>query len=297
LIDTRITLRKLEIFERVAKLESVSRAAESLWLSQPVVTAHIRSIEEKVGAPLFRRRARRMELTEAGEVVHRWAADLLGRTTEAGRELERLTAGSRGDVLVGASISVGSYVLPPIFSRARHDRPLVSAQLRVAEYPQVIEAVAAEAVDFGIVASPGRPGGQHLVAERIGSDELVAVAAVGGEPAASRVTRAQFAELPLVEIASHAAMVRELDRAGIQPREVALELGHPEGVKRAVRAGLGVSVLSRSAVEDELEEGTMREFVVEDVDLALDVYLVHREGKRFGPAQQFLLDRIRAHFV
>src|SRR4051812_6364004 len=99
-LDTRISLHKLEVFITVVELGSVSRAAERLYVAQPVVSAHIKSLEERVGAKLLQRRDNRMVLTEAGEVAYSWARDLLTRSREMQREVEGLIDGSRGTVTV-----------------------------------------------------------------------------------------------------------------------------------------------------------------------------------------------------
>lgn len=296
-MDTRITLRKLEIFELVVELESVSHAADKLWLAQPVVTSHIRSLEEKLGVTLFKRQARRMELTEAGVAVHIWAADVLRRTAEVTRDLEGLADGSRGSISVGASFTIGSYALPPVLAAFRRDRPQVAVKLDVADYRKVITEVEASIYDFGVIAAPGNPASRRVISERIGSDPMVAIASPGSGLGNSVLTREEFADLPFIEIARHAAMDRELDRAGIRPHEITLDLGHPEAVKRAVQEGLGVSVLFRSAVVNELEAGTLHEVEIEEVDIALDVFVVYREGKQFAIAHRDLLETIRAHFA
>jgi DNA-binding transcriptional LysR family regulator len=280
----------------VVELESVSHAADKLWLAQPVVTSHVRSLEEKLGVTLFRRQARRMELTEAGAAVHIWAADVLRRTAEVTRDLDGLADGSRGSITVGASISIGSYALPPMLSAFRRERPSITLKLDVTDYRKVIEDVESSVNDFGVVASPANPASRRLISELIGSDKMVAIAAVDGGPPESKLTREQFTQLPFIEIASHAAMDRELDRAGIRPHQLVIDLGHPEAVKRAVKDDLGVSVLFRSAVAAELEAGTLRELEIEDVDLSLGVYIVYREGKQLAPVHQELLVRIREHF-
>jgi DNA-binding transcriptional LysR family regulator len=213
------------------------------------------------------------------------------------RDLEGLADGSRGSVAVSASISIGSYALPPMLSAFRRERPEVAVKLDVADYRKAIGEVESSACDFGVVAAPTNPSSRGIVSERIGSDAMVAVAAPDGEPEASTLTKEEFSRLPFIEIARHAAMDRELDRAGIRPREVTLDLGHPEAVKCAVREGIGVSVLFRTAVATELEAGTLRTLEIEGVDLALDVYLVYREGKQFAPAHADLMDRIRALFA
>jgi DNA-binding transcriptional LysR family regulator len=222
---------------------------------------------------------------------------VLRRTAEVTRDLEGLADGSRGTIVLGASFTIGSYALPQLLSRFRRDRPSVNIRLDVADYRNVTADVESAADDFGVVAAPSNPATRRLISERIGSDPMVAITAPGSGLAGSTLSREDFVELPFVQIAAHAAMDRELDRAGIRPREIVLDLGHPEAVKRAVQQGLGVSVLFRSAVTNELEAGTLQELEIEGVSLALDVYIVHREGKRFAPAHEELLAVIRKGFA
>ena len=122
-VDSRVTLHKLEVFELVVEHGSVSRAAEQLYVSQPVVSEHLRSLERRVGAPLFYREARALRLTESGEAVHGWATDLLTRTRSLSRQIDGLSDGMRGSAVIAASMSVGSYLLPRVLAGFRRDRP------------------------------------------------------------------------------------------------------------------------------------------------------------------------------
>ena len=105
---SELTLHKLEVFRVTAELENVSRAAERLGLAQPVVTAHIRSLERKLGVQLTARHGRRIKITEQGARVLVWATDVLTRTHELHRELSDSIAGRKGSVVVATSMSVGS---------------------------------------------------------------------------------------------------------------------------------------------------------------------------------------------
>ena len=296
-MDPRITLRKLEIFELVAELESVSRAADRLWLAQPVVSTHIRSLEEKLGVTLFERRARRMELTEAGPVVHLWAADVLRLPAEASRSLAGLLDGSIGGIAFGASISIGCYELPPVLADFRRDRPEVTLNLEIDDYWKVLDGVKSSVLDFGVVCSPRDPASPPLLSEPIGSDKMVAVAMPGVGTDGRAMSKEEFSALPFIEVAGNASMNRELDRAGIRPQEISLGFDHPEAVKTAVSCGLGVSVLFRSSVAGPLREGSLREIEIEGVDMALGVYLVHSVDKVPAPAQLELMKQIRELFA
>ena len=121
--DPRISLRKLEIFVLVAELGSVRKAAEQLYVTQPVVTAHIQDLGKRVGAELFSRRSNRLVLSQQGLIVLDWAKATLASAQVMSRHLADARAGIRGKVQIAASMALGSYVLPEIVSRFVRDSP------------------------------------------------------------------------------------------------------------------------------------------------------------------------------
>jgi DNA-binding transcriptional LysR family regulator len=300
-IDRRITLHKLEVFELVVELGGVSRAADRLYVAQPVVTAHIRSLEQRLGTTLFYREGGRMHLTEGGRSVHAWASDLLRRTRELSRHLDGLSDGSQGSVVLGASMSVGSYSLPPLLSRFREERPLVDIVLHILDTEHALADTEAGEHDFAVAVVEVDPGSRGLRAEKLGDDELVVVAAPDGDPPESRITVDQLAKLSFVEapqkLLRRQFVDHQLQRIGIRDRKVSIELGHPEAMKRATAAGLGVAVLFRSAVRSELASGELREIEVQDVHLSGPIYLVHRKDKLFSAVHRELIDAVRAEFA
>jgi DNA-binding transcriptional LysR family regulator len=296
-LDSRITLHKLEVFEHVVELESVTRAADHLFVAQPVVTAHIRSLEERVGAKLFYREGRQLHLTEAGYAVHRWAIDVLTHTRELSRQLDGLTDGSRGSVLVAASMSIGSYVLPSILGRFRRERPQVEIRLDIIDSDLAIRATEAGECDFAIVFAEQEPPSRGLVGERIGEEPLVLVAAPDGEPQSDTVSVEDVGRLRFVD--SQRGHIRQrlineqLKKIGVDRRNVVMQLGHPEAMKRAARDGLGAALLFYSAVADDIANGSVRHIAIRDVNLAIPIYVIHRKGKLFSATQRDLLASIR----
>jgi DNA-binding transcriptional LysR family regulator len=296
-LDARITLHKLEVFEHVVELGGVNRAAEQLHVSQPVVTAHIRSLEARLGARLFYREGRHLQLTEAGRTVHAWAADVLRRTRELERHLENLSDGTRGTVVIGASMAVGGYMLPPVLAEFRHGHPLVVLRLNILDTEHAIADTLAGENDFSIVISETDPSGDLLRAEQLGVEEMVFVAAPDADVPARPLTVDELVTHSFVE-APHGLIRRTfvenaLRRFGITERTIAIELGHPEAMKATVKAGLGIAVLSRTSVAGELERGTLREIEVQGVRLWAPVYVVTRADKVFGLVQVELIDAIR----
>ena len=122
LLGSELTLHKLEVFSTVARLEGVTRAAETLHIAQPVVTAHIRSLEAKLGGRPMRH-GRRIRFTPDGERVLAWAEDLVSRTHELQRELTDSKCGGQGSGVIATSMTIGSYVIPQNSSRFADMRP------------------------------------------------------------------------------------------------------------------------------------------------------------------------------
>lgn len=302
-VDSRITLHKLDVFVRVVELGSMSQAADQLYVAQPVVSAHIRSLEERVGAKLFYREGRSVRLTEAGRTVHAWAKDVLLRTDELSRHLDGLMDGSGGSVVIGASMTIGSYSLPPVLARFRKDHPRVDIRMNILVPEHVIAATESGENDFSVVLVRVDPSTTGLVAEVIGSEELALVSAPEYGPRGPRVSVKELAEWAFVE-AQRGSWRRRvvdaaLDRAGARDRTVAIELGHPEAMKRAVMQSLGIAMLYRSSVQAELDAGVLRELEIEaDPDLFRSpVYLVARKDKAFSGVQLQLRDAVSAYFA
>ena len=296
-IDPRVTLHKLEVFELVVEHGSVSRAAEQLYVSQPVVSEHLRSLERRVGAPLFYREARALRLTESGEAVHGWATDMLTRTRTLSRQLDGLSDGMRGSALVAASMSVGSYLLPRVLAGFRRERP--ATELRLDVSPQAVELTLGGHYDFAVVALDAEPAQPELTGELLGPEPLVVVAAPGHPATGAPVSNAELAALPFVEspkgLLRRSLVDRQLAAEGLRERNVVIELGHPEALKRATQEGLGVCVLFRSAVETELAAGTLAELTLAEASLSVGIYVVRRKAKVLSAVQEDLLAAIRTH--
>jgi len=297
-MDLRISLQKLDVLSQVVRRGGVGRAAEALHVAQPVVTAHIRSLEERLGAKLFYREGRQIHLTEAGDAVHGWAEDVLTRTRELDRYLGGLAEGQQGSVALGASMSIGSYRLPYILSAYRRGHPKVDLRLTVSDTEHILEDAREGLYDFAFVVSAPDLEIPGMSVTEVATDPIVLVAAAERPQPGASVTIAELSELPFIEapegIVRRTFIDRKLRELGVGERNVVLELGHPEAMKRAVLDGLGVSLLFRSAAEEQLEAGTLREIAIEGGGMALPIYIAHRMGKSFSPLQQDVMNAIRA---
>jgi len=295
-LDNRISLQKLETFCLVVRLGSVSRAAEKLFVTQPVVSAHLHSLQERVGVPLLQRAGRGLELTEAGEAVHAWAEDLLRRRDDLCQELEDMTQGVAGAVNLSASMSVGNHLLPQILMQFRRDHPGARISLSISAPELAVEAVEAGRADFCVVASLGSVDTDRLEARLIAKQRFVLVGAPTDPSLPDVVDTETLAELPFVCPTRNQAIRLSQDSAlaalGVTKRNVVIELGSAEAMKQAVLGHLGVALLMESSVADDLREQRLREIRIDGPEMIDSLYIIKLSAKHLSPLQQKLYDRI-----
>ncbi|HEX5814011.1 MAG TPA: selenium metabolism-associated LysR family transcriptional regulator [Methylomirabilota bacterium] len=287
-------LRRLEIFAKVAELGSFSRAAETLFLTQPTVSEHVRALEDELGVQLLDRLGRGATPTPAGQLLLGYARRMLTLSREAHQALERFQGRMSGELVVGGSTIPGEYVLPALVGQFKAKYPDISISLLIGSTRQVSDWLDEGRVEVGVVGA--RPAARTLAARELMADELVVVVAAT-HPWARRgtITLADLQTEPMVVrergSGSRDAVEHALHEAGIAPATLRVvgEMGSTQAVKQAVRAGVGIALISRRAVEDECRAGLLACVKVKDLRVARAFYLVtHRDRTRSPLAQAFV---------
>jgi DNA-binding transcriptional LysR family regulator len=296
-MDTRISLYKLEVFCRVVESDTVTAAAESLGVAQPVVTGHLRSMERRLGVRVFERVGRRLELTEAGRVAYEWARDVRERTREAGEVLDRLAGNARETVTIAACTVSSTYLLPSVVVRFGEARPGADVQLRSLSSERVVAAVRDGSCDFGVASYLDVVEvGPDLERRHLLEEDLVLVTGAAHEPFEAEIDVRALGELSYVCTPRGSARRRTIDahlaRLGLPPRRIVVELGQGEAVKAAVRQGVGVALLTRGSVTPDLQAGLLREVAVRGPRLTFDYDVLVRRGRRLNAVQRALLRTI-----
>ncbi|ANQ84449.1 LysR family transcriptional regulator [Azoarcus olearius] len=290
----RFTLRQLEVFVSVARGENVSRAAEMMNLSQSATSAALAELEHQFEQQLFDRSGRRLRLNERGRLLLPRAVEFLDRA----QEIEALLRGERGlgDLRIGATLTIGNYLLPLIAAGFLQRHPESRVHLLVENTESVVAKVARYEIDFGLVE--GRVDDPDVeVAEWVG-DEL-SVFCAPTHPLAQR-GKARWEELagePWILRERGSGTRQTLEQAlrhqtkAIVPR---LELEHTEAVKRAVESGLGIGCISRLALRDAFRRGSLVRIETPDLDLRRKFLFVWHRGKYHTAAIRTFLDDCRA---
>lgn len=252
-----ITLRQLEIFEKVAKCEHVTRAGSQLFITQSAVSMAIAELERLAGAPLFERYGKRLLLNDRGRKILPEVVEVIRRTREIEQFLNDSVGEPRGTLKVGASTTIGNYILPDIVADFSKKYSRAKVYLIIGNAEQIENALENGDLDLGIIE--GIPHSGVLDSAPWKNDELVVVVGRGHPWAAHKtatVNMLRTAQWIMREKGSGTREVFEIAMAKDNIEfSIALELGNTEAVKKAIEAGLGVGCLSGIAVRRELEHG------------------------------------------
>ena len=263
---------------------SFSAAAEDLGISQPAVSAQIRSLEERLGQRLLDRNGRRVGLTEAGQVLEAHARRIIALEADLERAMGEVGEHITGRLQLGSSTGPGEVLLPRLLGQFRHAHPDVTVSLVVHDTQTICDRVLDGELELGIVGA-ARPQ-RGLEYAPFLRDELVVIA----PPDHALAVRAsigldELARLPLLMqqrgSGVRAVLEEGLRAAGIRPQdlEVAMELGLQQSVKAAVLDGLGVTVISRLTVAPELADGRLVALTIDGHELARDFSVVRPAGR------------------
>jgi DNA-binding transcriptional LysR family regulator len=285
-------LAQVEAFVEVARLRSVSRAAEALHVTQPALTARIQGLERALATTLFVRTARGMRLTEAGEAFLPFARRALETLSDGRRAVDSVERGGAGRLSVGAAPAVSTYVLPTVLKRFAEIHPRVAVSVRTGHSEEILDLVLREQVDVGLVRALRHP---DIASTPLYEDRLVLVV----EP------RHRFAAKPSIELEEigreqlvlfdrtssyHEVTSALFRRAGVVPAGV-MELDNIEAAKKMVQEGFGVALLPHTAVASELDAGTLRAVGIADAEpVGRQIVAVRRRDRsaELGAVASFL---------
>jgi DNA-binding transcriptional LysR family regulator len=284
--STGMELRLLHTFAAVAELRHFARAADRCNLSQPAVSHQIRQLEEELGTKLLNRAGRRVSLTVAGELFLEDVRRILAAVDRARERVQSVSTGTVGRVRLGATETAGLYLLPALLERYRRAHPRFALQFTIGPELEILERVASNDLDMGVVT--GKPVLGELQSRRIGRDELLVVASASAPIAQRR-------RLKPIDLRDETWIVREdgsdtrrqldawLRRHHLTPSRL-MTLAGPDAVKRAVIAGLGIGLVARVAVAEELRSRQLVALPTTAPFGPRDVLLVDHPQKHHGAA-------------
>jgi LysR family transcriptional regulator, low CO2-responsive transcriptional regulator len=291
-----MNLHHLAVFNAIAETGSISAAAQRLYISQPALSRELKDFETRLGVSLFERLPRGMRMTHAGEVLREYATRLfdISRTAEA--TMREIADARLGFLSIGASNTVGTYVLPQRLAMFRRANPDVRVTMFVGNTEQVSQGVADMRFTLGFIEGPVHVGG--LVAEQFQQDELVPVVTAADELLKKkRLSAADISGLPLL-MREKGSGTRELITETLDANEVQqgniMEFGNTEALKRAAMYGGGIAWLPRISITDELNDGRLHVLPIKRLMVQRPLSIIRRANAHAGPAGDAFLKSLRA---
>lgn len=290
-----MNLHHLSIFAAIAETGSLTACARKLHISQPALSRELRTFENRLGVTLFERHAKGMRPTHAGEVLRRYASRLFELERAAEAAMREIAGAFHGRLSLGASNTIGTYVLPRVLAALRRERPQVQVSLFVGNTEQVSQGVDDMRFVLGFIEGPLHRKGLH--ATTFQQDEIVPVACPDHPLLRKRrLTVTDLSGQPLL-VREPGSGTRELLEATLRRHDItegaAMEFGNTEALKRAAVHGGGIAWLPRIAMVNELREGSLRELPLRQLRIVRPLMALSRQDAPLEPVAKVFLDLLK----
>ena len=288
-------ITQLEFFLKVVEEGSFSKAAERVYRTQPAVSLAIRRLEEEVGAPLLDRSQKTPALTDVGRVVHDYARRIIALRDQAREAVAEVRALKRGRVRIGANESTSLYLLPDLILRFRERHPNVLVELFRHPSQQLPRGVIDRTLDFALMAFEPKDSG--LESFPVHKDELVLVMSPNHRLAAREsVSIEELGEEPFLAHNVRAASRQRVVEAFAEHHttlNITLELSTIETIKRFVQREVGLAIVPRMCVAEEIERGTLATVPVRGLTYERVLWATYLRGSTLSNAASAFLELLR----
>lgn len=296
-------LKQLESFVAIAKFKSFSKAANSLYLTQPTISSHIINLEKELNTTLINRSNKKISLTKAGEILYDYAVNIIHLRENAKFKLGEFKGKIVGTIEIASSTIPEQYIIPDILYKFHQIYPDVTFSMLHYDSEQVVEGILCGDIDFGIVGV--EIPNKQLTYTKLVDDEIVFVTPFR-EPYSSYPSTIYLKDIlqenfilrekgsgtrTLLETA-----LRENLDIDIEDLKIVAYIENTEAIKQCILKGLGVSFLSKPAVESEVRMNLLKTFKVKELELNRNFYLVSHKYRALSPLEAAFQDFIHQYF-
>ena len=291
-----ITLHQLQVFKKVAELNSVTQAAKALHMTQPAVSNVLRLLNDSLASPVFEVINKKIYLTSTGRILLE-ASDQIRQTLDGALSQINLEKGLLTGTIRIASVSTAKYFILRLLGAFKKEHPDIHIQLVVKNRNDIIDRLHHNADDFVIMSQ--LPDNLKIDYQPCYEDELVVAAAAEYQFKTKKITTLQ-------QLQDEAWLIRE-QGSGTRMAMLNLfkkyrintpfemELDNNESIKQAVISNMGISILSRQSIELEEKLGLIKVPGIKEFPVAHEWYLVKAKGKKSSPIAQKFYDYVRLH--
>ncbi|MBE6049976.1 MAG: LysR family transcriptional regulator [Clostridium sp.] len=276
-----MNIRKLKIFYATATSLNMTKVAKELYISQPSVSQTIHEIEEEVGAVLFDRIGKRIYLTDEGEVYLNYVRRILNLYEEASERINKMSHKESGKIRIGASTTIGIYILPDIIRRFVEKYKGIEISLIIENTANIEKLILENKVDFAFVE--GKVNSEEIIKEEIWRDELVLICSDKHPWKNRKFISADELKNEKFIIREKGSGTREVIESYMYNNnieyKVFMELGNTEAIKKSVEANLGIGCISSKCLDNLEELGRLHALRIRDGNIGRDLLLIMHKDK------------------
>ena len=299
------TLDQLRILKAIAEQGSFKKAADILYVTQPAVSLQIQNLEKQLEITIFDRGGRKALLTEAGKILLDYCQRILNQCDEACKAVEDLNSLQGGTLVIGASQTTGTYLMPRMIGLFRQKYPDVSVQLQIHSTRRTGWSVANGQIDLGIIGGQ-LPSELEILLNVIpyATDELALVLPSKHKLAREKeITKEDLYKINFVTLDSQSTTRKVVDKlltdSGLDVKrlKIEMELNSLEAIKNAVQSGLGAAFLPVISIEKELSSGTIHKPNISDLGVKRELKLITNPSRYTSKASEAFKKDILPHFA
>jgi DNA-binding transcriptional LysR family regulator len=296
------TLQQLRIIKALASENSFTRAAEILFISQPSLSKQLKTLESRLGVLLINRNNNKISLTDAGKLFLQYAERILALCEESCRALNDLQQGERGNLTVGASQTIGTYLMPRVLALFAQSYPQISLKVQVDTTRIIAKNVVDRNIDIAVVGGDVPENlKKNLEIESFVEDELSLIIPKS-HPFATKskkiINKEDLYHLNFITLNPNSTIRKFIDNILIQnqiePKQfnVIMQLNSIEAIKTAVSLGLGAAFVSSSAIEKEVELETIEIIKIENIKITRTLSIITNTNCYKSKALQFFYNEL-----
>ena len=287
----------LKIFIAVVEQKNFSRAAEELFLSQPSVSLQIRNLENELGTKLINRSPKNLELTQSGEIFYAYAKKILLLYDKAKEEIDQLSNVVTGGLKIGASNTIGEYILPFVLTEFAAQFPKVGIETSISNTEEISQAVRANHLDLALVE--GEVNHSDLIIRPLMEDEIILVAPNQHALARMPIVTADQLQDQVWILRESGSGTRAFSDKLIKDRGIHVKksyiLGSGQAVKQAVIAGLGIALVSGWIVRKELNARELTAIRIKGKRLTRSFSLITSKNREQSKAVEVFTEQLFTH--
>ena len=269
------TLQQLRILKAISSEKNFTKAAEILYISQPSLSKQLKMLEKNLDSTLINRRSNKIFLTENGKIFLQYSERILALCEESCRALIDLKNGDRGNLTIGASQTIGTYLMPQIVSLFAQNYPQINLKLQINSTPIIINSILKQKIDLAVV------GGEipnelkkNLIVKYFVKDEInLIISTIHSFGKKKKINKEDLYHLNFITLNSNSTIQKFIDNTliknhiEIKQLKIVMKLNSIEGIKTAVSLGLGAAFISSSTIEKELQLKTLEVLKIKDIQI------------------------------